>query len=72
MTTVIPGERISAAEARKGRGHTVQWTTLGRKKPSAQMTVPEVAKLADRSRLEMAETVRIDVADMPAAPRLPG
>lgn len=68
--SVAQGERISAAEARKGRRYTVQWTTRGREKHSAQMSEPEAAKFAERLRLEKAETVRIDEAELPP-PRTP-
>ncbi len=63
-------DRICAAEARKGRRFTVQWTTLGRDKRSAQMTEPEAAKFADKLRQEKVGTVRIDEAEMPP-PRQP-
>ncbi len=65
--SVSEGERISAAEARKGRRYTVLWTARGREKHSAQMTEPEAAKFAERLRLEKAETVRIDEAELPPA-----
>jgi len=63
-------DRVSAAEARKGRRFTVLWTARGRDKHSAQMTEPEAVKFADKLRLEKAETVRIDEVAMPL-PRAP-